>query len=367
MTKKLVLAGAGHAHLTTVSQIDALIKKGLSVTVISPDPYHYYSGMSPGAVEGLYKHDDICFNIKSMVEKRGGKFIENSVEYIDPSKKIIYLKNNESIEYDILSFNTGSRVKDIDIKTSDNVFYVKPVKNLFCLRDKIIELTGQKSINVTVIGGGAAGVEICSSISVLLKPEIKNISSVNLICGNTLLQGFNKKASQTAEKILLKNNVKIIKDFAVKIENNIVYTEKNSFKSDIIVAAHGIIPHDIFKKSGLSTGVTGELLVNRFLQSVDYPDIFGGGDCIEIKNTPLLKAGVYAVRQNPVLLHNLKEFFLNQRLIPFKKTGGFIQILNMGSKTGIFIKGRIVLSGRAAFVLKNYIDTKFMKKFKKYE
>jgi hypothetical protein len=33
--------------------------------------------------------------------------------------------------------------------------------------------------------------------------------------------------------------------------------------------------------------------------------LVGGGDCINFQDSPLEKVGVYAVRQNPVLLHNL--------------------------------------------------------------
>ena len=64
-------------------------------------------------------------------------------------------------------------------------------------------------------------------------------------------------------------------------------------------------PSKIFETSGLPVGPDKGLLVNRYLQSVKHPDIFGGGDCICFEDKPLDKVGVYAVRQNPVLLNNL--------------------------------------------------------------
>lgn len=70
MGKTIVLAGAGHAHLYTISKIKKLKGKTNNIKVISPDEYHYYSGMAPGFIQGIYNEDEIRFNIKSMVEKR---------------------------------------------------------------------------------------------------------------------------------------------------------------------------------------------------------------------------------------------------------------------------------------------------------
>ena len=58
----------------------------------------------------------------------------------------------------------------------------------------------------------------------------------------------------------------------------------------------GVRPNPIFKNSGLATGPDGGLRVNEYLQSIDHPEMFGGGDCIYFEKQPLDKVGVYAVR-----------------------------------------------------------------------
>jgi NADH dehydrogenase FAD-containing subunit len=105
------------------------------------------------------------------------------------------------------------------------------------------------------------------------------------------------------------------------------------------------------------------LLVNPFLQSTTYPELFGGGDCISLAGNPLAKVGVYAVRQNPVLLHNLMAALEGGSLNPFRPGGTYMLIMNMGNGTGIFWKKNLVLNGRPAFLLKDFIDRRFMKKF----
>ena len=81
--------------------------------------------------------------------------------------------------------------------------------------------------------------------------------------------------------------------------------------------ATGVTPQALFKRSGLPVGEDGGLLVNSFLQSVRYPEIFGGGDCISLEHYRLPRVGVQAVRQNPILYHNLLASLSGGELFEF--------------------------------------------------
>jgi NADH dehydrogenase FAD-containing subunit len=91
--------------------------------------------------------------------------------------------------------------------------------------------------------------------------------------------------------------------------------------------------------------------------------MFGGGDCISFQPHPLTKIGIYAVRQNPILLHNLLAALNDTPYQKFTPQTSFMLLLNMGDGTAIFVRNSWVWSGKLAFSLKNYIDTTFMKKF----
>ncbi len=112
--------------------------------------------------------------------------------------------------------------------------------------------------------------------------------------------------------------------------------------------------------------VGGGLLVNKYLQCTAHPEIFGGGRCIYFKDRPLDKVGVYAVRQNPVLYQNLMASLEETVLQPFDP-GGYHLIFNMGDDTGILRKKRLVFGERLAFLIKDHIDRKFIRKFQAIE
>jgi NADH dehydrogenase FAD-containing subunit len=136
---------------------------------------------------------------------------------------------------------------------------------------------------------------------------------------------------------------------------------------DFVFLALGVKPSSIFADSGIATGPDGGMQVNRFLQSTQYPDIFGGGDCIYFQDQPLDKVGVYAVRENPVLFHNMVAQMEGRELMPFDPGGDYLLIFNLGGGVGVLKKRWLEFGGRPAFLIKDYIDRKFMRKFQAIE
>jgi NADH dehydrogenase FAD-containing subunit len=96
---------------------------------------------------------------------------------------------------------------------------------------------------------------------------------------------------------------------------------------------------------------------------VSHPEVFGGGDCIAFQPRPLARVGVYAVRQNPILHHNLLAALEGGALEPFVPQQDYLLILNMGDGTGILNRGRLTFAGWPAFWLKHVIDDRFMRRF----
>ena len=64
-----------------------------------------------------------------------------------------------------------------------------------------------------------------------------------------------------------------------------------------------------------------------------------------------------------ILYHNILAAMEEGDFIEFKPQRRFLLILNMGDGKGILWRGGFVMSGRISFLLKNYIDRRFMAKF----
>jgi NADH dehydrogenase FAD-containing subunit len=168
-----------------------------------------------------------------------------------------------------------------------------------------------------------------------------------------------------AEQSLSERGVKILSNFmAASMAESTVYSQSgDTISYDMVILTIGIAPPRIFVDSGLKTSQDGALLVNDCLQSVDHPEIFGGGDCIAIQGRSLVRVGVYAVREGPILFHNLLAHVTGNPVKTFRPQKRYLLIFNLGDGRGIFVRWPIVWRGRLAFALKNRIDTRFISKF----
>lgn len=365
MDKHLIFVGAGHAHVTAIAHLDRFIEDEYRVTVISSDAYHYYSGMSPGMLSGIYTPPEARFNMRQLTESRGGRFIEDQVTSVDPENRTVTLAGGRTEAYDVISFNTGSGIATGPLDTSyPNIITVKPVREMFTARCKILEALKKGPVRVVVIGGGAAGVEMAGNAWRIGHDTQKDLT-ITMIARGKILHNFHPKVRTKAMHSLKTRGITLEEDTPVKgnTQHKIILEDGREHPFDIALVATGVRPSPLFARSGLPVGDNGGMLVNQFLQSTAYPEIFGGGDCIHFQPRKLDKVGVYAVRQNPILLHNLHASLSGGSLKPFHPHGVYMLIINLGDGTGVYNRKYITFGGPPAFKLKNLIDKKFMKAF----
>ncbi|MCP3873317.1 MAG: FAD-dependent oxidoreductase [Desulfobacteraceae bacterium] len=370
MRKHLILVGGGHAHMMALENISRFVEKGFKVTVIGPSFYHYYSGMGPGMLGGTYHPDTIRFATKNVVQKQDGIFIKDKVVRFDPDEKTVTTLSGHTFSYDVISFNAGSFVPVQKVwEEKENIYTVKPIEKLMEAKEKLEELFSKKKINISIIGGGPSSAEIAGNVWQLAKKVNQYMPDIQIFAGNKFMARFQNSIRSRVLITLKKRGVRIFETgYAKEIKpKQVVLESGDTFSTDFIFMALGVKPSSIFKDSDVPVGPDQGLLVNQYLQSVKYPDIFGGGDCIYFQDQPLDKVGVYAVRENPVLLHNLMAALEGKALQVFDPGPDYLMVFNIGGRYGVLKKKHFVFGGKMAFTIKDYIDRKFMKKFQAIE
>ena len=107
---------------------------------------------------------------------------------------------------------------------------------------------------------------------------------------------------------------------------------------------------------------SGFIRVNKFLQTSNE-NIFASGDVSSFENKNLPKAGVYAVRQGPILYKNLRAKILNLKFSSFKPSKSFLSLIGNGKNEAIFSWKGISFRSKFAWFLKSNIDQRFMRKY----
>lgn len=368
MERHLVLAGAGHCHLEVLGHLEQYLRRGCRVTLISPGNF-WYSGMGPGALSRMYPPETVCVDTAALVREGGGQYIKDIVRRIDAGNKLVELGSGMRIPYDLLSLNVGSLVPTAMIDgAGSHGWTVKPIENLVRLRRAIQEhaSNGRRELCAVVAGGGAAGCEIAINLWHLLeqleiRPDIRIVSP-----GPALMQREGSEPGRRVEAEMARLGIGVLYGRkVVRAEPRMVHLDNGSTLScDFFIVATGVRPPSLFRDSNLPTAADGSLLVNEHLQCLTAPEIFGAGDCISFESGPPPRVGVYAVRESQVLHHNLRALLDGRRLRRFRKARSYMLILNLADGRGLlFRKGRAWL-GRWAFRLKNFLDCRFVEKYR---
>jgi len=362
--KSVVLVGGGHAHLFTLARLPELIRRGASVTLVTATQYHYYSGMGPGMLAGTYHPEALRFDVRAQAQRCGAACIVDRAVSLDPVRRLLFLAETQPIPYDIISFTIGSTVSLPDDNLADNIVPAKPIENLLRFREQVRMHLAQGTPRLVVIGGGAAGVELAGNLERLVRSD-RGMAYVSLVAGKRLLERLPEKAGDLARNSLENRKIEVIEGKrVVRLEfEGAMLDDGSLLPFHTALAATGVVPPPLFRTSGLPVAEDGSMLVTDSLQCVNYPEILGGGDCISLAGKPLDRVGVYAVRQAPVIYANLVALLAGKDTVRFTPQARYLQLLNLGDGTALFIRGTTVFRGKSALFLKDYLDTSFVRKY----
>lgn len=380
----LVLLGGGHSHALWIKhwqQLDAKNPlKAIRPLLISENSNSPYSGMLPGLLSGDYTYDDCHIDLVYLCKKSNCDFLQGnciSVKRIEhPQFETLYrldFKPNEQNETafiycEKLSINIGSQptslaVNNDSLHSNKTSWKVKPISQFYNnwqrLQEALNTAKAEDPIDkllekpiISIIGAGAAGVEIACAI----KLAQKNCTVQLLSKSKQPLPNFSIKLQQLCLQRLH--------------QLGIVFVGEHSAEKDAgdftIVCTQSSAPLWL-KSCDLNLSKTGFICVDENLET-SLPNVFAVGDCAHFMPQPLAKAGVFAVRQADTLFHNMclqrSPDSSALTLIPFKPQTNFLSIINMGNHYALAQRGRWSLSGFLPWRYKHYIDEKFMAQFK---
>src|ERR1700709_1112375 len=89
--RRLLLAGAGHAHLEILRRLILEPLPEVELTVISPGPLPHYSGMVPGYLQGIYREEEIAVRVPDLVARAKGRFVRGPAAGVDPGARTVRL------------------------------------------------------------------------------------------------------------------------------------------------------------------------------------------------------------------------------------------------------------------------------------
>ncbi|MGE0766277.1 MAG: selenide, water dikinase SelD [Hyphomicrobiaceae bacterium] len=373
-SRRLVLIGGGHAHVTVLRALAMEREPGLDITLLAKELDAPYSGMLPGYVAGHYDLDACHIDLIRLAQFAGARVIHGEAIGIDRAMRRVQIAGRPSIAYDLLSIDTGitPAIDDI-VGAVEHAIAVKPVSE-FAPRWNDLEaraLTPHGPRRIVLVGTGAAGFELVLAIRHRLRHEAPHHGiapdafKFALIGSGLLLPGHNERARRLAEKELAGAGVTLVEmDAVVEIgRQSVRLASGRTVESDATLVTTKAAAPGWFAGTGLALDSQGFLAVEPTLQVKGEADIFAVGDCAGVLEYPREKAGVFAVRQGPPLVRNIRLRAKGMAPRPFRPQTQFLTLMACGDKRAIAARGPFAASGAWAWRLKDWIDRRFMRMF----
>jgi selenide,water dikinase len=371
-SQELVLIGGGHAHVFVLKLWGLNPLVGVKITLISSQQQTPYSGMLPGLVAGHYTAPDAHIDLVELCKFAGATFIQHSVTGINLEAKELQINDSEQpIKFDLLSINSGI-TPDLDIAGAKEFSTaVKPISEFYPRWQHILQELSNTSTekSIAVVGGGAAGVELVLAMQYAISEcrDVKVPVKLQLVYrGEEPLLNFPFRIRKRVLSALSNADIQLKKNCDVtKLSLGTIHCDAMPIiKSDHIFWCTNANAAAWPKKSGLETDKRGFISVNDTLQSRSHDFVFAAGDIAQQYNNPRPHAGVFAVRQGPVLFRNLQNKLKNQPLESHRPQRHFLAILALGDKYAIAHRRFWpALRGSWVWRWKDAIDRRFMAKF----
>jgi len=363
LTRDLVLVGGGHAHALVLRMWGMDPVPGVRLTLISPDPVTPYTGMLPGMVAGHYARDEIMIDLVRLARFAGARLILSQVTGIDCTARTVTVAGRGEVAYDVLSLDIGITTGLPEVPGyADHGLAAKPMA-AFAARWEAFVADGRPRPKVAVIGAGLGGVELALALSHRLRasgaaPEVTVIDR-----GAEPLGGVGAGARAALLAHCAQAGIRLVNGTmpTAVTADAVLLGDGQRIGADLTLSVVGGRPPGWLTGTGLAlTG--GFIAVGPTLQSSD-PAILACGDIAEMTLSPRPKAGVFAVRQAPVLRHNLRAALTGGPLRDFRPQRDYLKLVSTGGKGAVADKWGLRLDGAWLWRWKDRIDRAFMAKF----
>jgi selenide, water dikinase len=365
----VVLVGGGHANIQVLRAWAMRPEPGVRPTVVLDHPVAVYSGMVPGFVGGQYRREDLEIDVRPLALRAGARCINAAAVGLDPKEHAILLDNRPPLRYDTAVFDVGSTVAGLDTPgVREHALPTRPIGRFVGKVDALIARARERGrCRLVIVGAGAGGVELAFTFRARLEREgVREASVLLLEAGPRVLPGYPAGVARRVEANARRRGIEIrLGAPVVSVSaSEVRLAGGEALRCDAVVWVAGAASLDLFKDAGVATDERGFVRVRRTLQLLEHEDVFAVGDCASLEGAPdLAKAGVYAVREGPVLVANLRARLMGHPLETYHPQRDFLSLLNLGDGRAIGSKWGMSFEGEWVFRLKDWIDRRFVRRF----
>ncbi len=382
--EKVVIIGGGYAGIYALREL--VKNKHLKITLIDKCTFHNLQPEVYDLIANKSNIADVTIDLTTLCLGFNHSYLEYknlNVKKIDKEVQKIYTEEQEIVEYDYLVMAAGTRTffpssvpglnSAHDIKKLNWAMFFKQsfenqLFNKIQNEAKICDDT-----HIIVVGAGLSGVEIAAEMAYNSKMFFQRGSfscdnlKISLISSSdTILPGLTSELINISHKRLKSLGINVITNTKLeKCEDGYAHLSNGTkIYNSFLIFTGGVEASKITGELDVSKNGRGQIIVNEYMQSDKYDNIFAIGDAAEIRNRKdeimppnVTIARISGINAGKNILNKIK----NKKLIKCDPKLDGILIALGGKFAAGNIYGLFHVKGRIAYEIKKYVFDSYRK------
>jgi NADH dehydrogenase len=377
---KILIIGGGFGGVYTAMTLEKLLKGDPSVDVdlISKENYLVFQPMLPEVISGSIGILDTTAPIRRLCPKTN--LYTREVESIDFTNRTVTTSSGVrprpcQLAYDHLVIAVGNVTNFVGQPgLAEHALPFKYLGDALMLRNRVIHCLEEADIEsdpelrralltFVVAGGGFSGVEAVAELNDFVRAGARNFRHIKaaeirvtlLHAGPLILPELPEDLAQFAQNLLRRRGVEIRLNtrLAGATAESAILEGGDRIPTKILVSTVPATPNTLVAALPCKKE-RGRIVVNKFLEVLDYPGVWALGDCAWVvdQNTwqPCPPTAQHATRQAACLAKNLIASLRGEskQAFAFKARG---KLASLGHRSAVADIFGLKLSGFVAWVL----------------
>ncbi len=299
--KQILILGGGYAGVSAGKTLHKMFKNddSVEITLIDKKPYHTLMTELHEVAGHRTNPDAIQIDLRTIFAGRKVKVVTDSITNVDfEGKKLVSDKKTYKFDYLILACGSDSNsfgIEGVDTHAftlwsyEDAVKIREHVEKMFQLASIEEDAEVRKQLlTFAVVGGGFTGVEMVGELGEA-KDHLadkygvnkKEVTIYNIEATPRILNTLkDEKQITKVENRYKKLGIELLKNAALvkATEEGFELKDGRFIKTKTLIWGAGIKVNNFVNKLGLEAGRGGRVLVNKYMQTPKYPNVFTAGD-----------------------------------------------------------------------------------------
>lgn len=366
LESKIVIVGGGFGGIRCALDLASNPLPHTKIILISDKPHFEYHPALYRVVTGRSPLE-VCVPLRDVFAGKNVEVLRDTITAVNLKEKRLKGSSDSHYAFDFLVLSLGSETVYFHIPGLRELsFGFKSIAEALRLKRHLHELfsTGEKAspeerigaTHLTIVGGGASGVEMAGELAVYTKKLARkhrlhpSLIAIDLFeAAPRLLPALPEDVSQEVEKRLRSLGVRVFC-------RRIVTAQEIEEKTKTVIWTAGVKPHHLYTEiQGLNLDKRGRIVVDELLQAKGLSDVFVLGDAAATPHAGMAQTALYDGR---FVAGVITRKILSQSYQPYQPKNPFYAI-PVGSGWAAVLIGSLRLSGPLGWWVRRLIDLRF--------